>query len=197
MGVCSWRSIYLQNIFISSVRSPHLLALIPCPCWPQEATTNFYSDSEQFLILCLAFKENHAICAVFISFLRFLFFSEVLSRLIHVVYVSESEFCLIEGHNNISFCGYCTLYWLIFLLDKCWVVSALYLSWKMMLCYSCQCNLSRQPSSLNIILVLSSNHIRKDISLILCLTHILQTKHFLNDLCYFALVRISAKFKAS
>ena len=86
--------------------SSHSLSLLT----PTLAPTNFYSDSEQFLILCLAYKENHAICAVFFSFLRFLFFSEVLSRLIHVVYVSESEFCLIEGHNNISFCGYYTLY---------------------------------------------------------------------------------------
>ena len=68
-------TIFLQNIFISSVRSPHLLALIPCPCWPQEATTNFYSDSEQFLILSLAYKQNYAICVVF--FLLSSFFSSV------------------------------------------------------------------------------------------------------------------------
>lgn len=46
-------------------------------------------------------------CCIFL--LSSFFFSEILSRLIHVVHVSESEFCFIVGHNNISFHGYCTL----------------------------------------------------------------------------------------
>ena len=82
--------------------SSHSLSLLT----PALATTYPYSDSEQFLVLSLAYKQNYAICVVFFSSLKLLFFSEILSRLIHV---SESGFCFIEGHNNISFYGYYTL----------------------------------------------------------------------------------------
>ena len=51
--------------------SSHSLSLLT----PALATTYPYSDSEQFLILSLAYKQNYAICVVF--FLLSSFFSSV------------------------------------------------------------------------------------------------------------------------
>ena len=52
-------------------QSDHSLSLLT----PALATTYPYSDSEQFLILSLAYKQNYAICVVF--FLLSSFFSSV------------------------------------------------------------------------------------------------------------------------
>lgn len=100
-------TIYLQDTFISSVKSPHLLALIPYACWPQPWQPLIYILTlSSFLVLHINRIMQYVL---YFSSLKLLFFSEILSRLIHVVHVSESEFCFIVGHNNISFHGYCTL----------------------------------------------------------------------------------------
>ena len=88
-------TIYLQNIFISSVRSPHLLALIPCPCWPQPWQPLIHILTlSSFLFLVLHI--NRIMQYVLYSFLLSSFFSSV-------KYYQGSSMC--QNQDSVSLKG--------------------------------------------------------------------------------------------